>query len=81
MAPPLPLGQWPFTLTLLGTLAQVLLDDPTGTSYGIPQYLFTSAEDCYPARGVDGGAGTPCPAAPGVIGTDKSYTVVETIVH
>ena len=58
---------------------QVLLDDPSGTSYGVPQYLFTSAEDCYPPKGVDAGYGTPCPG--GAIGTDKSYTVLATIAH
>ena len=49
---------------------QVLLARPntTGGSYGVPEYLFTSAQDCIPRQ--DGG-----PAASGC----RSYTMVEQI--
>ena len=49
---------------------QVLLARPnsTGTSYGVPEYLFTSAQDCIPHE--DGGV-----TASGC----RSYTMVEQI--
>ena len=52
---------------------QILLDDSTGSSYGTPRMLVTSAEDCYPA--VDAGVGVKC-VGHGAVGTDKSYTVL-----
>eukprot|EP01052_Picozoa_sp_SAG31_P008192 SAG31_NODE_407_length_16049_cov_46.312915_16_plen_129_part_00 len=54
-----------------------------GGSYGQPRVLFTSAEDCEPK--VDGGLGVPCKPAtcpahsPSCVGTDKSYTVLQSI--
>ena len=58
---------------------QILLTDETGSSYGRPRYLFTSAEDCGPARGEnDGGLGDPCGKPGTEMGkfTTKSYTVL-----
>jgi hypothetical protein len=56
---------------------QLLLsgDGARGSSYGQPRVLFTSAEDCEPK--VDGGLGAPCEG--GKVGTDKSYTVLQSI--
>ena len=52
-----------------------------GSSYGKPQVLFTSAEDCEPSRGMaDGGTGDVCTGV-GAVGTTKSYTVLAEVAQ
>lgn len=59
-----------------------------GSSYGQPRVLFTSAEDCCEpvvngrCRMVDGGYGVTCTgssAGGAVVGTTKSYTVLQSV--